>query len=857
MIKESPVKIDPVCGMKVDENSQYITELDSEIHYFCSEHCLTKFTGSPKDYLSDEKQESCGCSHDQTASVEEDKADGGCGGENNHDAKPLDNQHGCCGGHEQDNVVLPITKGVYDSEIIYTCPMHPEVESTDPNSPCPKCGMALEPKDVSLSNTKTEYTCPMHPEILQDHPSSCPKCGMALEPRTVEISEDTSELDFMSRRFWFSVFLAIPVFFSAMAAEFWPGAINSIISPVARQWAELILSAPIVWWAGWVFFQRGWQSIVTRNLNMFTLIAVGVGVAWIYSFIAVIAPGTFPDAVFNESGVVPVYFEAAAVITALVLLGQVMELRARSQTNTAIKLLLGLAPKTARIVRENGVEEDISLEHVQVGDTLRVRPGEKIPVDGVVIEGESNVDESMVTGEPIPVTKSAGEKLIGATVNGTGSLLMRTEKVGADTLLSQIVKMVADAQRTRAPIQKLVDVVAGLFVPAVVITAVITFIVWSIWGPEPALAYALINAVAVLIIACPCALGLATPMSIMVGTGKGAMMGVLIKNAEALEILQKVDTLVVDKTGTLTEGKPKLVSVTATADFKEDNNLRLAASLERASEHPLAEAIVRGAEDKGIKLSQTDDFQSITGKGVTGLVDGHTLALGNTKLLQSLSIDVGELPQQADKQRAEGQTVMLLAIDGVAAGLIGVADPIKDSTPEAIRDLHAEGIRVVMLTGDSRKTAQAVASKLDIDQVHAEVLPEQKAEVVKQLQAEGRIVAMAGDGINDAPALAQAHVGVAMGTGTDVAMESAGVTLVKGDLRGIVRAIRLSRVTMRNIHQNLFFAFIYNTAGVPIAAGVLYPVFGLLLSPMIAALAMIFSSVSVILNALRLNNMKM
>jgi Cu+-exporting ATPase len=860
-MKENKMKTDLVCGMTVDEKSKYFTEHDSETYYFCSEHCQHKFTASPEQYLSTddmEEKSGCGCNHDKTTSNQAEESAGGCcSGEKNHDEKPDEKQHNCCGGHEQNNVVLPKTKGANDSEIIYTCPMHSEVESTDPSAACPKCGMALEPKNAPLLNTKTEYTCPMHPEIVQDHSGSCPKCGMALEPRTVEVSEDTSELDFMSRRFWFSVFLAVPVFFSAMAAEFWPDAINSIISPVARQWAELILSAPVVWWAGWAFFQRGWQSIVTRNLNMFTLIAIGVGIAWIYSFIAVLAPGIFPDAVFNDFGVVPVYFEAAAVITALVLLGQVMELRARSQTNTAIKLLLGLAPKTARIVRGDGIEEDIPLEHVQVGDILRVRPGEKIPVDGVVTEGESNVDESMVTGEPIPVTKSAGEKLIGATVNGTGSLLMRTEKVGADTLLAQIVKMVADAQRTRAPIQKLVDVVAGYFVPAVVLTAVITFIVWSIWGPEPALAYALINAVAVLIIACPCALGLATPMSIMVGTGKGAMMGVLIKNAEALEVLQKVDTLVVDKTGTLTEGKPKLVSVTATADFKEDDNLRLAASLERASEHPLAEAIVRGAEEKGIKLSQTDDFQSITGKGVTGLVDGHKLALGNSKLLQSLDIDIGELPQQADKQRAEGQTVMLLAIDGVAAGLIGVADPIKDSTPEAIHDLHAEGIRVVMLTGDSRKTAQAVASKLDIDQVHAEVLPEQKVEVVKLLQAEGRIVAMAGDGINDAPALAQAHVGVAMGTGTDVAMESAGVTLVKGDLRGIVRAIRLSRATMKNIHQNLFFAFIYNSAGVPIAAGVLYPIFGLLLSPMIAALAMSFSSVSVILNALRLNKMKM
>jgi Cu+-exporting ATPase len=697
----------------------------------------------------------------------------------------------------------------------------------------------------------------MDPEIIQDHPGSCPKCGMALEPRAVDAKEDTSELDDMTRRFWFSAILAIPVFFSAMGAEFWPDLINGLISPVTRQWIELILSAPVVWWGGWVFFERGWQSVLSRNLNMFTLIAIGVGIAWIYSFIAVVMPGIFPPAVLSEAGIVPVYFEAAAVITALVLLGQVMELRARSQTNAAIKLLLGLAPKTARIVREDGTEEDIPLEQVQPGDQLRVRPGEKVPVDGEVIEGESNVDESMVTGEPIPVAKRAGEKLIGATVNGTGGLLMRAEKVGADTLLSQIVRMVADAQRSRAPIQKLVDIVAGYFVPIVLVIAVITFIVWSLWGPEPAIAYAVINAVAVLIIACPCALGLATPMSIMVGTGKGAMMGVLIKNAEALEILEKVDTLVVDKTGTLTDGKPKLVAVTATEGFDENDNLRLAASLERASEHPLAEAIVKGAEEKALTLSQAENFQSVTGKGVTGKVDGHLVVLGNLKLFESLNIDAGNLPQQADSQRAEGQTVMLLAIDGKAAGLIGVADPIKDSTEEAIRNLHEEGIRVVMLTGDSRKTADAVAAKLNIDEVHAEVLPEQKSEMVKKLQAEGRIVAMAGDGINDAPALAQAHVGIAMGTGTDVAMESAGVTLVKGDLRGIVRAIRLSRATMRNIRQNLFFAFIYNAAGVPIAAGVLYPVFGLLLSPMIAAAAMSFSSVSVITNALRLKRVKL
>ncbi len=701
------------------------------------------------------------------------------------------------------------------------------------------------------------YTCPMHPEIIQDHPGSCPKCGMALESTAVEVDNDTAELDDMMRRFKIGVIFAVPVFFSAMAAEFWPEAMAELIAPNLRQWAELVLSAPVVIWCGWVFYERAIQSVVSRNLNMFTLIGLGVSVAWIYSFIATAFPGIFPAEVFNKVGVVPAYFEAAAVITVLILLGQVLELRARSQTNAAIKLLLGLAPKTARIVREDGTEEDIPMEHVQVGDTLRVRPGEKIPVDGSTIEGESNVDESMVTGEPLPVAKTAGERLIGATVNGTGGLLMRAEKVGSDTLLSQIVNMVAEAQRSRAPIQRLVDTVSGYFVPIVVVIAVLTFFIWSMWGPEPAIAYAVINAVAVLIIACPCALGLATPMSIMVGTGKGAMMGVLFKNAEALEILRKVDILVVDKTGTLTEGKPKLVSLMATEGFQEGGNLRLAASLERASEHPLAEAIVKGAEARGVTLTQAYDFQSVTGMGVTGIVDGYKVALGNIKLLESLKIDAGDLPQQADKQRSEGQTVMLLAIDGKAAGMIGVADPIKETTPEAIRNLHGEGIKVVMLTGDSRKTAEAVAAKLGIDQVQAEVLPEQKAEVVKQLQAEGHIVAMAGDGINDAPALAQAHVGIAMGTGTDVAMESAGVTLIKGDLRGIVRARRLSRATMRNIRQNLFFAFIYNAAGVPVAAGILYPVFGVFLSPMIAAAAMGLSSVSVITNALRLKRVKL
>lgn len=764
-------------------------------------------------------------------------------------------QHNCCGNHHSSHELdaMPM-QGRQDD--VYTCPMHPEIEKDKPGS-CPKCGMALELKTLSAISTKTRYTCPMHPEIIQDHAGICPKCGMALEPQTVDADEDTTELDDMTRRFWLSAFLAIPIFFSAMGAEFWPDMVNNVISPIARQWLELLLSTPVVWWGGWVFFQRGWQSIISRHLNMFTLISVGVGIAWLYSVIAVVLPTIFPLSVFTEFGVVPVYFEAAAVITALVLLGQVMELRARSQTNAAIKLLLGLSPKTARIVKEDGSEADINLERVHVGNKLRIRPGEKVPVDGEVIDGESNIDESMVTGEPIPVAKVTGEKVIGATVNGTGSLLIKAEKVGADTLLAQIVKMVSEAQRSRAPIQKLVDSVASYFVPAVVIISIITFIVWSLWGPEPAIAFAVINAVAVLIIACPCALGLATPMSIMVGTGKGAMLGVLIKNAEALEVMEKVDTVVVDKTGTLTEGKPKLVNVAALDGFQEDIILCLAASLERASEHPLAEAIVQGAELRKVTLKHADNFQSITGKGVTGRVDDHTVALGNLSLFQSLNIDARYLSQQADKHRSEGQTVMLLAIDGIAAGMLGVADPIKDSTPEAIRELHQEGIRIVMLTGDNQITAEAVARKLNIDQVQADVLPEQKAETVKQLQASGLIVAMAGDGINDAPALAQAHVGIAMGTGTDVAMESAGVTLVKGDLRGIVRAIKLSRSTMQNIRQNLFFAFFYNAVGVPIAAGALYPAFGLLLSPMIAAVAMSFSSVSVITNALRLKRIKL
>ncbi|MDA3797937.1 MAG: heavy metal translocating P-type ATPase [Kiritimatiellae bacterium] len=706
-------------------------------------------------------------------------------------------------------------------------------------------------------NKANTYTCPMHPEVIQDHPGNCPKCGMALEPDTTTGEEKNEELIDMTRRFWVCTALTLPVFFLAMTADMMPGWLPSWLSMRLVQWIEFVLATPVVIWGGWPFFVRGWQSVRTWNLNMFTLIALGVSVAWGYSVTALLFPGIFPPVMQMHGGLVAVYFEASAMITTLVLLGQVLELRARSRTNAAIQTLLSLAPNTARIVRENGTEEDIPLEQVQPGDSLRIRPGEKVPVDGTVIEGESNIDESMITGESIPVAKSADEKVIGATVNGTGTLLMRAEQVGSDTMLAQIVTMVANAQRTRAPIQRLTDVVAGYFVPTVVAFAVIAFLVWLIWGPEPRLAHAVVNGVAVLIIACPCALGLATPIAIMVGTGRGAQSGVLIKNAEALEIMEKVDTLVVDKTGTLTEGKPKLISVQVESGFSEDDLLRLTASLERTSEHPLAEAIVNGVEKKGIELVKAENFQSVTGKGVTGKVDGHSVAAGNVALLESLDVNVGDLSQQADKQRAEGQTVMLVAIDGKAAGLIGVADPIKETTAKAIRDLHAEGISIVMITGDNQITADAVAGKLEIDQVHAEVLPEQKAELIKKLQAEGHIVAMAGDGINDAPALAQAHVGIAMGTGTDVAIESAGITLVKGDLHGIVKARRLSRATMRNIRQNLFFAFFYNTAGVPIAAGVLYPFFGILLSPMIAAAAMSFSSVSVISNSLRLKRAKL
>jgi Cu+-exporting ATPase len=701
-----------------------------------------------------------------------------------------------------------------------------------------------------------EYTCPMHPEVVRQGPGSCPICGMDLEPLLPTAGEEESdEYRDMRRRFVVSVVLTAPVFVIAMGHMI--PRVGHLIPARTAAWIQLMLATPVVLWGGWVFFVRGWHSLLSRNLNMFTLIALGTGVAWIYSVVAVLAPGIFPPSFRDETGEVAVYFEAAAVIVTLVLLGQVLELRARSRTGAAIRALLGLAPKTARRLRGDGGEEDVPLEEVRKGDRLRIRPGEKVPVDGIVEEGSSAVDESMITGEPIPVEKTPGDRLVGATVNGDGSLVMRAERVGAETVLAQIVQMVAAAQRSRAPIQKLADRVAAWFVPTVLAVAVLTFLVWGIWGPEPRMAHAIVNAVAVLIIACPCALGLATPMSIMVSTGRGAQMGVLFKNAEAIEVMRRVDTLVVDKTGTLTEGKPRLVAVRPAEGFAEDEILRLAASLERGSEHPLAGAIVGGAQEKGIEPGRAENFKAITGKGVTGRVGEGEVALGNRALLRDLGIEPGDLAREAETLRGEGQTVMFVVVDGRAAGLLGVADPIKESTPEAIRGLHAEELRLVMLTGDSRTTAQAVADKLGLDEVEAEVLPERKAEVVKKFQQEGRKVAMAGDGINDAPALAQAEVGIAMGTGTDVAMESAGVTLMQGDLRGIVRARKLSEATMRNIKQNLFFAFIYNALGVPIAAGVLYPYFGLLLSPMIAAAAMSMSSVSVVSNALRLRRVSL
>ena len=757
----------------------------------------------------------------------------------------------------------------YDGQKYYFCSSHcldkfkatPTDYLKQDNDKDSCCSKNHDHKNMSTPitpiNKDTIYTCPMHPEIKQVGPGNCPKCGMALEPLDAPIQEEENEelLD-MTRRFWVGAILSIPVFILAMSADLAPTLLPKWLDMKLAQWIMFILATPVVLWGGWPFFVRGVQSVKSWNLNMFTLIGLGVFVAWSYSVIALFFPQIFPPIMQMENGLVDVYFEAAAVIVTLVLLGQVLELRARSKTNEAIKLLLNLAPTNARVVKDDGSEVDIPLQEVQVGDILRIRPGEKIPVDGVVIEGESNVDESMVTGESIAVSKLKGDKLIGATINATGTLLMKAQKVGKDTLLSQIIDMVAKASRSRAPIQKLADKVAGYFVPAVVGVAVVAFFIWWIFGPEPRLAHGVVAAVAVLIIACPCALGLATPVSIMIGTGRGALEGVLIKDAESLEILEKVNTLVVDKTGTLTEGKPKLIGIKAKDGFNENDLLQKVASLEKASEHPLAEAIVKEATKKKIKFSKVDKFKSHTGKGATATIDKVHVAVGNIKLLNDLGVDVSDLAKVADEEREDGKTVMFIAIDLKIAGLVLVADPIKDSTIQAIKSLHKEGIKVIMLTGDSKTTAKAVAKKLQIDQVVAEVSPEQKSLVVQELKDKGYIVAMAGDGINDAPSLALADVGIAMGTGTDVALESAGVTLVKGDLRGILKAINLSKATMKNIRQNLFFAFIYNSAGVPIAAGVLYPFFGILLSPIIAAAAMSFSSVSVISNSLRLKKIK-
>ncbi|MDH5744485.1 MAG: heavy metal translocating P-type ATPase [Candidatus Aminicenantes bacterium] len=797
--------VDPVCKMTIEEKDVVGRATYKGItYYFCSESCKEDFDKDPEAFVGEKE-------------------------------------------------IVPEAK----SGAVYTCPMDPEVRQDKPGS-CPKCGMALEPVIPSLGMARTEWVCPMHPEIVRDAPGSCPICGMALEPKTVTTEEEENpELVAMTRRFKVSVVLTVPLVLIAMR-HYIPGLsiIDRLIPAGVMKWMELVLATPVVLWGAWPFFVRGWKSVVTWNPNMFTLIGLGVAVAYTYSIVAALFPGLFPASFRREGGEVSVYFEAAAVITALVLLGQVLELRARTKTGAAIKALLGLAPKTARRIKD-GNEEDVPLEQIQAGNLLRVRPGEKIPVDGTVTEGSSSVDESMISGEPIPVMKQSGDRVIGATVNGTGTLIMKAEKVGAETLLAQIVHMVAEAQRSRAPIQKLADIVAGYFVQIVVSIAVLTFVVWAWIGPEPRMAYALVNAVAVLIIACPCALGLATPMSIMVAMGKGATGGVLFKNAEAIEVMKTIDTLVTDKTGTLTEGKPKLVSMVPATGFDEKTLYHLAASIEMGSEHPLAAAIVAGAKEKDILPLKVESFESLTGRGVTGMIDGRKIALGNRKLLEELGIAPGELMNKAESMRREGQTAMFVAVDGKAAGLLGVADPIKTTTAEAIEKLHQEGIRVVMLTGDSRTTAEAVGKKLGIDEVLAEILPDQKAEMVKRLQGEGKIVAMAGDGINDAPALAQAHVGIAMGTGTDVAMQSAGVTLVKGDLRGIIRARRLSRATMRNIKQNLFWAFAYNALGVPIAAGVLYPFIGILLSPIFAAAAMSFSSVSVVSNALRLRRVKL
>ena len=817
---------DPVCGMNVNPaTAKHHLMHAGNPYYFCCGPCSEKFKADPDKYLL-------------------------------KPALPHSSGLVTLGRPVARPAPAPVISSA-SHQSNYVCPMCPKVRESKPG-PCPSCGMALDP-ETPLAATRTEYTCPMHPEIVRPGPGSCPICGMALELRTVAATEvENPELRDMTRRFWTSLALTVPLLAVAMA-DMLPGMpVEHALPGGWLPWIELLLASPVVLWGGWPFFQRGWTSIVNRSTNMFTLIAMGTGVAYLFSLTATVFPGVFPAsfggaANGSMNGAPPVYFEAAAAIVTLVLLGQVLELRARSRTGAAIRALLNLSPKTARILRD-GTERDIPLDTVKPGDRLRVRPGEKIPVDGEILEGTSSVDESMLTGESMPVVKEPGSRVIGATVNATGSFIMRAERVGSETLLARIVQMVSQAQRSRAPIQRLADRVAAWFVPTVIATAVLTFIVWSLVGPQPRLAHALVNAVAVLIIACPCALGLATPMAIMVGTGRGARAGVLIKNAEALEILEKVDTLVFDKTGTLTEGRPTVESVIPVSGGDETELIRLVASLEQGSEHPLGSAIVAAAKENNIPLTSATDFQSQTGLGISGKVNGKTVAAGNEKFLAQLRLSMDPLRLKAEDLRRDGQTVIFAAVDGRPAGMIGIADPIKPSTPQALRDLKAAGLRVVMLTGDSRSTAKAVATKLGIDEFEAEILPEKKSEVVRRLQKQGRTVAMAGDGVNDAPALVQADVGIAMGTGTDVAIESAGVTLVKGDLAGILRARKLSQATMRNIRQNLFFAFIYNLLGVPIAAGVLYPIFGWLLSPILAATAMSFSSVSVITNSLRLRN---
>ena len=793
--------VDPVCGMSVDTGAaKYTHNFAGSTWYFCSKHCLDKFAAEPKRY-----------------------------------AKP-----------KKESAPAPVTR----TRAKYTCPMHPEIVSPMPGN-CPKCGMALVP---IVAPAAAEYTCPMHPEIRSPKPGNCPKCGMALVP-VASAEEDDSELRSMTRRFWVSAVLTLPLAIVAMAPYFGFKQPFGIPAHV-RMYLELALGTPVVLWGGWPFFHKFALSIANRSPNMYTLIGLGVALGWVFSVAAVFAPGLFPREFQEESGQVGAYFEAAAVIVTLVLLGEVMQLRAIGQTSRAVRELLALAPNTALRIEDDGREVEVPLSDVQVGDKLRVRPGEKVPVDGLCVEGASNVDESMITGEPVPVAKKPGDKVTGATINGKGTLVIRAERVGSETLLSQIVHMVAQAQRTRAPVQRLADLVAAFFVETVIAIAVATAITWWFFGPEPRLTYAVVNAVAVLIIACPCAVGLATPISITVAMGQGAINGILFRNAEAVEKLRDVDTLVVDKTGTLTLGSPRLVDLVVEG-IAENEALSLIASLERASEHPLAQAIVKAAEERKLPLATVANFESVTGQGVRGEIGGRKIAVGSRRFMDALGVVPASLADKADALRSQGKTALYAAVDGRTVAVIAVADPIKETTPEAIKTLQSEGVRVVMLSGDSRQTAEAVGRQLGIEEIIAEVLPEQKVEAIKSQQKAGRAVAMAGDGINDAPALAQANVGIAMGTGTDVAIESGSVTLVKGDLRGIVKAIRLSRATMRNVKQNLFFAFVYNAFGVPVAAGVLYPVFGLLLSPIFAGAAMASSSVSVVTNALRLRRVKL